>query len=533
MKQIQTWKLLINWVLVSVTLGAVITTVVETNNFWNGMISTTLLIAVSIGVLYFLHRYARGGRCLAWMIFAAFFLRLGIGIWLMVALPIQGYPTDQQKAGYVFFDAYKRDIQAYNLATSEKPIISAFTKRYASDQYGGYLALSMLVYRFLSPDAHRPTLMLVLSALAGAAAIPFFWLLAKRFLSRSIVVISAWILVLFPQGVLMGASQMREAWIILFMVIGFWSFLEWMYDTRSRKIWLLVICLVGLLLLSPGFIFLLLILIGGWWLLEKRKNPIPLWVVITLIVFVVVGVLVLAYGLSRPDQAGKDSPIEIIINWFRNAIAWDMQLSATGSGRLSYLFESIPAAFQFPFILVYGILQPVLPAAILDDARWIWNLISSILAAGWYLMLPLLIYAVFAVRGEKDERLRAKLIWIITLSWLWIIISSARAGGDQWDNPRYRVVMLPWLAIICAWAWMWAKEQGKFWLNRILLCEGVFLLFFTQWYASRYLRIFSRLDLKVMILLIFGLMMVILATGWWVEHRRKKPSFPEVNHIDN
>jgi hypothetical protein len=317
------------------------------------------------------------------------------------------------------------------------------------------------------------------------------------------------------------------------MVIGFWSFLEWMYDTRSRKIWLLVICLVGLLLLSPGFIFLLLILIGGWWVLEKRKKSIPLWVVITLIVFVVVGVLVFAYGLSRPDQAGKDSPIEIIINWFRNAIAWDMQLSATGSGRLSYLFESIPAAFQFPFILVYGILQPVLPAAILDDARWIWNLISSILAAGWYLMLPLLIYAVFAVRGEKDERLRAKLIWIITLSWLWIIISSARAGGDQWDNPRYRVVMLPWLAIICAWAWMWAKEQGKFWLNRILLCEGVFLLFFTQWYASRYLRIFSRLDLKVMILLIFGLMMVILATGWWVEHRRKKPSFPEVNHIDN
>jgi hypothetical protein len=182
---------------------------------------------------------------------------------------------------------------------------------------------------------------------------------------------------------------------------------------------------------------------------------------------------------------------------------------------------------------VYGILQPVLPAAILDDARWIWNLISSILAAGWYLMLPLLIYAVFAVRGEKDERLRAKLIWIITLSWLWIIISSARAGGDQWDNPRYRVVMLPWFAIICAWAWIWAKEQGKFWLNRISLCEGVFLLFFTQWYASRYLRIFGRMDLKVMILLIFGLMVVILATGWWVEHRRKKPSLPEANHIDD
>ncbi len=533
MKQIQTWKLLLNWVLVSLTLGAGITSMIESNSFWQGMISTTLLIGISIGVLYLLHRYARGGKTLAWMMLVAFTLRLGIGIWLMQELPVQGYPTDQQKAGYVFFDAFKRDTQAYNLAKSEKPVISTFTKRYASDQYGGYLALSMLVYRYLSPDTHRPILMLILSALAGAAVIPFFWLLAKRFLSRSIAVISAWIIVLFPQGVLMGASQMREAWISLFMVIGFWSFLEWISDTHSRKIWLLGIGLVGLLLLSPGFIFLLLILLIGWWVLEKRKKPIPLWAVITLIIFVVTGVLILSYGLSRPDQTGNDSPIEVIINWFRNAIAWDMRLSATGSGRLSYLFETLPVVFQFPFILVYGILQPVLPAAILDDARWIWNLISSILAAGWYLLLPLLIYAVFAVRSEKDERLRAKLIWITVLSWLWIIISSARAGGDQWDNPRYRVIMLPWMAIICSWAWMWAQEQGRFWLNRILLCEGVFLLVFTQWYVSRYLHIFSRLDLKVMILLIFVLMAVILATGWWKEHRRKKLFLRKKNSIND
>ena len=39
----------------------------------------------------------------------AFFLRLGLGITLMKTLPVAGYDTEQQKAGYVFFDAYRRE----------------------------------------------------------------------------------------------------------------------------------------------------------------------------------------------------------------------------------------------------------------------------------------------------------------------------------------------------------------------------------------------------------------------------------------
>ncbi len=525
MKQIRPWQMIGNWVLISLASSALITAWMERANYWNGFLSTSLLMLAASGILYALHRYARGGKPLAWMMLTAFVLRLGVGIWLMQALPVYGYPTEQQQSGYVFFDAYKRDSQAHNLAISDKPVLSAFTKRYATDQYGGYMALSMLVYRYLSADAQRPALMLILSALAGTATIALFWLAVKRFLPRRMGIIATWILVFFPQAVLMGASQMREPWIVLLMVAGFWSFLEWMADAHSRKTWVLAVSLLGLMLLSPGFIFLLIALLGGWWILDKRKKPIPLWAILALGAVVIAGMVLFAYGISRPEQAGN-SPIQVILRWFRSAVAWDMQLSATGSGRLTYLFESVPAAFQFPFLLIYGILQPVLPAALLDDARWIWNLISSVLATGWYMMLPLLIYAVFAVRGEQDERLRSKLTWMVTLSWVWILISSARAGGDQWDNPRYRMVMLPWMAVICAWAWVWAKENSMRWLNRIFLCEGVFLLFFTQWYASRYLRIFGRMDLKLMLAVIAGLMALIIASGWWLDRRRSRKSDP-------
>jgi hypothetical protein len=63
-----------------------------------------------------------------------------------------------------------------------------------------------------------------------------------------------------------------------------------------------------------------------------------------------------------------------------------------------------------------------------------------------------------------------------------MIIASARAGGDLWDNPRYRTIFLPWLTFITAWAW---KYRGK-WLYRLLIMEGIFIAFFTEWYLARY-----------------------------------------------
>ena len=86
----------------------------------------------------------------------AFLLRLGVGVGLYLGLPVYGHTDEDDRAGYVFTDAHNRDNQAWTLATSEDPIVDAFSKKYASDQYGGLLAFNALLYRYLSPDAQRP-----------------------------------------------------------------------------------------------------------------------------------------------------------------------------------------------------------------------------------------------------------------------------------------------------------------------------------------------------------------------------------------
>ncbi|NUO81692.1 hypothetical protein HUU05_16605, partial [candidate division KSB1 bacterium] len=98
------------------------------------------------------------------MMALAFFLRLAFGIGLSMALPIWGYDEPEQKAGYLFKDAYQRDRRAWSLAQSEQPLWVSFQDDMKTDQYGGLLALSAAVYRYLSPDVHRPHLVLAIGA---------------------------------------------------------------------------------------------------------------------------------------------------------------------------------------------------------------------------------------------------------------------------------------------------------------------------------------------------------------------------------
>ncbi len=57
----------------------------------------------------------------AWMLVLAFILRLGLGVGLSQALPVFGYDEEVPNAGYIFYDAYHRDRQAWQLAQSGDP----------------------------------------------------------------------------------------------------------------------------------------------------------------------------------------------------------------------------------------------------------------------------------------------------------------------------------------------------------------------------------------------------------------------------
>ena len=170
-------------------------------------------------------------------------------MFLAWGLPQFGYEEPAQQAGFVFYDAFRRDGSAWELAQSGDPLTLAFSDEYSSDQYGGLLWMSALVYRMLSPDAYQPGLMLILSAAAMALSVPFLVQFTRRRLVDSMGLWSGWILALYPEGLLLGASQMREPFYILLFSIILWAAGQWL-ERKKLSVALLVGGISALLFFS-------------------------------------------------------------------------------------------------------------------------------------------------------------------------------------------------------------------------------------------------------------------------------------------
>jgi hypothetical protein len=102
-----------------------------------------------------------------------------------------------------------------------------------------------------------------------------------------------------------------------------------------------------------------------------------------------------------------------------------------------------------------------------------------------------------------------------------MILSAVRAGADQWDNPRYRIIFLFLQVALAGFAWAHQRAQRDPWLGRIFVVEGIFLVFFGEWYASRYLGSFGKLPFGWMVLCIAFLSAVVIVGGWWVDRRKQ------------
>jgi hypothetical protein len=192
-----------------------------------------------------------------------------------------------------------------------------------------------------------------------------------------------------------------------------------------------------------------------------------------------------------------------------------------------------PSWYRLPFITGYGVFQPVLPATLIYPTKPIWKVIGILRAVGWYALLPMLMLSFAAASGigRRSERveesratrmegLRSIILWLSIVTWLWILLSALRAGGDLWDNPRYRAILFLWQAILAGYVWVWWRETRNPWFGRVLACEGMFLVVFTQWYVNRYLQVGFQLPFAVMVALILGSWGLILGLGWWRDKLR-------------
>ncbi len=363
-------------------------------DFWMSWFSNGIILALSIFVMAAAWKYIAGGaHPVAWMMAIAFLIRLGFGLFLSAALPVYGFDEPVQRAGYVFYDAYRRDVQALTLAHSADPLWLAFREDFFADQYGGLLSLSACIYRFLSPDGHRSSLILILAAFFTSVGIPFLWKGISMRWNQRLASISCWIFALYPESILLGASQMREPFLLGLLSIAFWVVLSWQQLPRKMAIAAFITSLAGMALFSSRIAAAALAVLMIWFWVEQllpgltRKQSRIGWGVL-----LISGLLLL--GLSW--------------GWFQSSATYDARLTESGSGWVNKMVEEFGRQWRTPFILGYGIAQPVLPAAIADATKPIWWGIAIFRALGWYLLALFLVYGIWVswkAKPAADRRI--------------------------------------------------------------------------------------------------------------------------------
>ncbi len=519
---------------VSLGLGALLASV-QAGAWWIGWLGFSAVLFAGSCALIAAARWANPISKFAVIVALAFVFRFAGGVATYLILPVHGYEENDDQAGYVYTDARRRDAQAWDLAGSDRPIVDAFQSNYAYDQYGGLLAFSALIYRVFSPDAHRPLMLVLVTALTAALGVPFLWKATGKIFGEKVAWAVAWIFALYPESILLGGSAMREPYIMTFSAMAFWGFVSWFgasgFDTprekhagllnlqNSASVWLGA-ALLGMILVSPSVALFTLVIFAGWVFFSRERANISWKVILLFAVIFIAGLFFLSASLNRSGEFNSASPLHVINDWLKSAVKWDAYQLERESGWIQKLFDAMPAWLRLPFITFYGILRPVLPATLIEPSLPIWKLIYILRALGWYALLPMLILSFIAGPVSGFEKKRPLWMWITLLAWTWILLSSLRGGGDDWDNSRYRTLLFMWQALMGGYVWVWWRETRSVWFGRALACEIVFLLVFTYWYASRYFWGGAKFPFAWMVALIFGLWVLIVGVGLWLDKRR-------------
>jgi hypothetical protein len=402
---------------------------------------------------------------------AAALLRLALGVFWFLALPEWGYDNEVQQAGYVMRDPYERDTDAWEFAQSEDPLSVAFEGT-AFDQYGGLLYLSALVYRHVGADVHQPLLLVVITAAFSALAVLYTWGFAQRQWGKKVAKLAAWFIALYPEAMLLGSAQMREAFTVTLAVAGLYFLHRFWHDRTWGTVAVLGIIFIFSSAISFPFagwlllLFVALSLVMGKQVLEAWK---PAWTVVLLLVLVFAGAVFYWTNKSWISQVGY-------YQWY---ITW------RSSGHLQVLFKTMPEWLQGPFVLVYGVFRPLLPAALFARSEAaIWQWIAIWRSLGWTALLALLIYASYlAFRKGNWYKVPGVLL---LMSWLFTFIASYRGGGDDWDNPRYRVSIAGIQVALAAWALVAQREEKDPWLRRVIGMSVMVIFWVGLWYVPRY-----------------------------------------------
>lgn len=490
-------------------------------------------LAIASGLLWGGWRVIRREHPPRWLIgllLGAALLRLVLGALWFVLLPTVGFGSPAERSGYVMADAYHRDRAAWRAAKSELPLTKLVTGRVYRkvDQYGGLLFLSAAYYRVLNGNIHRPLLMIVLTAAFSALAVIFVWGAGKIAFGDRVGALAAWFLALYPEAVLLGSSQMREAFLIPLVALSLYGLLRWQRDRQWQGA---ILCAVGFLATYPFsppssalafFTLLSVLVIGGDGGLLRRKR---FWLAVLVILILIAVGIWFSWGRFAPEK--YQNPFSIAAWWFKISAGLQTYLSIQDSGWMQKIARPLPEWARFTLMTLYGVSRPLLPAALIaQSAKPFWQAVAIWRAVGWTILLPFLLVApLLALRrtGEHNLTQRRLVLGLSLAVWVGILVASMRGGADLWDNPRYRAMLAAPQVLLAAWVWVRYRQGGESWIKHVGVALGLILLWFVPWYLRRYTAFvwplsdfFLTLGLGIASALIYG------GVVWWVQQRHKQ-----------
>jgi hypothetical protein len=211
--------------------------------------------------------------------------------------------------------------------------------------------------------------------------------------------------------------------------------------------------------------------------------------------------------------------------WLRSTLYYDSYTTTQQSGYVQELLRNtFNEKWMIPFTTIYGLIQPVLPAAIMEPAQMIWKIVGIFRGLGWAVALPFLFFAAFSVFNADKKQSKWLLVLFSLVFMVWVVVSSARAGGDQWDNPRYRYILLPFMSLLVAWGWNYFQETHSTWFWSWVAVFGEFFLIFMNFYLFRFAKVGIDLSFVRTVGLVIVLAVLILSgslIGNAVKKRRK------------
>jgi hypothetical protein len=494
---------------------------------WAPFLAVLLLGAAILAAAWYALKADRKIRLpagLAWLLAGAALLRLAAGAFWFIALPAWGYGSPVEEAGYIMADAEARDTTAWELASSGEPLWTAFRDYRLADQYGGLLFLSAMVYRYLGGSEHLPLQMVVLSAAFSATGVLFVYAFSWRAWEARAAWLAAWILALFPEAVLLGSSQMREAFTVTLSVAAFYGLVRFYQDHSWTSLLFVAGSLGFCMLFSPPFAAVLLVMLSIQALSLNRWRALRqprFWLLIGAMGVVALAGIWFSWRRFAPD--GIENPVALAAWWLKQAARWQATVARKASGWLQRIFKTMPGWTQIPFLLLYGLAQPFLPAAILQSSIPLWRGIAIWRSLGWTAVLILLVFATLRAWGRPGRGSLASGLALVV--WGGILLASLRSGGDLWDNPRYRTAFTGLQAALVAWAWLEQQRSPNPWLRRVAVGAGLILAWFLPWYLRRYTPIswdvvdlFKTIGLGLASAFLFGL---------WDWVRGERSSLPD------